>query len=982
MAELQNNDKKSNEKNNNSSKNKVREEIKKIVIRAGVKMAIIILPLAFLILFLIGALGWLTHREEGTWKDDEKGRPSTYTKTAQVSGTEGINVNKEDLINQALRDMKYTEEEIANLTEEEIIEILDVQYKLGKTITSLDELTHAEILWCTNDIYSKYLKEPEDLQKLLDAELITQYPKIDGLAADKLNGIVEFIRYSTDPDTGEEIVRNLKWISNEEFTNKMNAYQETGNTDVLNYFTLDENGNIKIATWTREEGSFYSNDTTFQTDRKKIRGGITGDTITSNYNSKYTVTKNDSSSIEAAYVTYTIKEEPINYKTMIQKYTLPFEYLWSLLVVTKSDEFVLNLAELSYNSEIKIGIYDNIDKTVNTNLEKYREEFREKYEEYEDGSLVVERPSDKEWETEEYDYEIRNVITTYDENIQYELLYANTWIVEVSTQYENTTTSQEPTNDINSDLDENWTDDISPNPYVETWTRTETTYNEDGSTDTETISCKSNLYKYKRTINHQYITTSEEVISQYQKLPSEGLREKTDTDPNTDNNFVKIALNDNSAYYHLSNMGDVNWLIDILENNSDTTNMVDLTKHLIYKITENEVYNINFSFSYYDSIASFNSVSNGIYGGSIQEKVWFALKDLGLSDIAVAGAMGNIHYESGSFNPTLVEGGYTEDNGGIGLCQWTNYPRNSGNGRNAQLKAYAASKGTTWQDEDIQVEFLVAELTNGNGFAEKQLLTSSSSYDGVRHNPSEWKEAEDVEVATRVFCYCFERPNADAARSSMNTRIEYAKMYLEEFAGREKPIGSSEDYANADKVTVMGYTFPHYYQRNYAYRTYGVAGKTISSSGCGPTSMAMIVAGLTNDSTVNPDSFVTALENYFPNYTSYYANGVGSVYEGICNSQFLQRFYNLKSKLYPTYEETLSALAEGKCAIARVEGHVLALVPVTEEQRQQGYVFYVMDSASGLDGPYRNQEELRQMVNIKRPGRGFGFAVKAIIEPM
>ncbi len=970
------------EKDNGLLSQKTKQRIKRIILSILSKLLIISMPI-IVILSIISAAIWYINEEEGTWRDDEKGNPGMYTNNTTLSSTNGIEVDKEKLIKEALLSKGYSQERIDSMTEQEIIIALDIQNKLKKTVTSINELTHAEILWCTNEIYSKYLKKPEDLQKLLDAELITQYPKIDGLQEGKLNGIVEFVRYSTNPDTNQEEVRTLKWISTEEFTNKMTAYQETGNTDILNYFTLDESGNVKIATWMREEGSFYSNDTTLQTDRKKIRGGTTGEAVTSNYDSRYTITKNDAASIEATYVTYIIQETLIDYKPMIQKYTLPFEYLWALLVTTKSDDFVLNLADLVYNSEIKIGIYDNISKTVNTDIEKYREEFREKYEEYEDGSLVEKRPSDKEWDTEEYDYEIRNVITTYDENIQYELLYANTWIVEVSTQYENTITAQEPTSDINSDLDENWTDDISPNPYVKTWTRTEPhTDPVDGSTYTETINCKSNLYKYKRTINHEYISERVSTISKYQKLPTQNLREKTDTDENTDNNFVKIAIKDANATTAFANLGTVNLLKNILENSSNTKDMVPLTKHLIYKITKNENYNINFSFSYYESIASFNTISNGIYGGNIQEKVWFALKDLGLSDIAVAGAMGNIHYESGSFNPTLVEGGYTEDNGGIGLCQWTNYPRNSGKGRNAQLKAYAASKGTTWQDEDTQVEFLVAELTNGNGFAEKQLLTSSSSYDGVRHNPSEWKDAEDVEVATRVFCYCFERPNADAARSSMNTRIEYAKMYLAEFSGREKPVGSSEDYANADKVTVMGYTFPHYYQRNYAYRMYGVPGKTISSSGCGPTSMAMIVAGLTKDQTVNPDSFVTALENYFPNYTSYYANGAGSIYEGICNSRFLQTFYNLKSRLYPSYEETLTALAEGKCAIARVEGHVLALVPVTEEQRQQGYVFYVMDSASGLDGPYRNQEELRQMVNIKRPGRGFGFAVKAIIEPM
>ena len=238
MSELQNNDKNLKDENQKleKSKIKIKKDINKVKI--GIKIFLILLPV-IVIYFVINALTWLVHKEEGTWNENEKGRPSTYTKTAQVSGTEGINVNKDDLIHQALLDMTYTEEEIANLTEQEIIEILKVYDKLDKTITSLDELTHAEILWCTNDIYSKYLKTPEDLQRLLDAEIITQYPKIDGLPAEKLNGIVEFIRYSTDPDTQVETVTTLKWISEEEFAKKMAQYEENGNTDVLNYFTLD-----------------------------------------------------------------------------------------------------------------------------------------------------------------------------------------------------------------------------------------------------------------------------------------------------------------------------------------------------------------------------------------------------------------------------------------------------------------------------------------------------------------------------------------------------------------------------------------------------------------------------------------------------------------------------------------------------------------------------------------------------------------------
>ncbi len=977
MAEKQDNNK-NNKNNNNPAKNQVRNAIKRIAISIGIKVAIVLIPI-IIIMVLLSAITWFLSIEEGTWKD-EKGNPSTYTKTAQATLQDGISVDKEKLINQSLLDMGFTEEEIANFTEAEIIDIFDVEEKLGKTITKLTDLTHAEILWCTNDVYPKYLKKPEDLQKLLDVELITQYPKIEGLAPDKLNGIVEFVRYTTDPDTQQEQAITLKWISNDEFEEKMERYELMGNTDVLNFFTLDENGNIKIATWKREEGDFYSNNTTWQTNRKKIRAGITGEEITAYYDSRYVVDKDDSSSIEASFVDYTIEEQTINYKMMVQKYTLPFEYLWAFLVMTKSDQFVLSLADLAYDSEIKIGIYDNIDKVVSTNTEKYREEFRERYVEYLKGNHtpIKERPSHDGWDTEGYDYEIRNTITTYTDNIQCEIMHADVWIVEVMINYKNTIEQQPINTNKNSVPDEDWDNDISTNE----WEALPPYSHVQGTTGTSKVPYISYTYTGRKTINHQYESSTETTLSKYERIPPSKPRAKVDKDPNADPNFVNLAFQDTNVYRVLSNMGSVSWLLDIIERNADTANMVDVTRHLIYLVTGNETYNMNFDFSYYESELSFSSITNPIYGGTIQEKVWFALKDLGLSDIAVAGAMGNIHHESGSFDPTRVEGGYDEFNGGIGICQWTNYPRDSGKGRNAQLRAYAASKGKTWQDEDTQVEFLVAELTNGNGFAEKQLITSKSYYDGVKHSPSEWKDADNIETATKVFCYCFERPSAEAASSSMQNRIDKAIMYLNQFSGKEKPTGSNEDYINADKVSVMGYTFPHYYQRNYAYRRFGAPGKTISSSGCGPTSMAMIVAGLTNKPNVNPDSFVTALESYFPNYNSYYTNGVGSNYAGLCNSQFLQIYYKLKSRMYPTYSETITALSEGKCAIARIEGHVLALVPVTEEQRQQGYVFYVMDSASGLDGPYRNQEELRKMVDIKRPGRGFGFSVKAIIEPM
>lgn len=72
--------------------------------------------------------------------------------------------------------------------------------------------------------------------------------------------------------------------------------------------------------------------------------------------------------------------------------------------------------------------------------------------------------------------------------------------------------------------------------------------------------------------------------------------------------------------------------------------MIDLTKALIQKAIDPNA-EIDFDFSIF-SPENFNNANGGIYGDTIQDKVWFSLKALGYSDEAVAGAMGNIDCES------------------------------------------------------------------------------------------------------------------------------------------------------------------------------------------------------------------------------------------------------------------------------------------------------------------------------------------------
>lgn len=216
-------------------------------------------------------------------------------------------------------------------------------------------------------------------------------------------------------------------------------------------------------------------------------------------------------------------------------------------------------------------------------------------------------------------------------------------------------------------------------------------------------------------------------------------------------------------------------LFELLDTSENTKQLVPLFKYMAYRYSGVD-YGVTEISSFMD-IFNLNSIS-GIYGGTIQEKIWYALKDLGFSDIAVAGAMGNIDYESSGFKTTAVEGGSGE---GIGLLQWSY-------GRKQQLIEYANYKGVNWTDEDTQVEFLVAEIS-GKGQAAKHATHRTSGYilsEGpeMTRTETDWKNSTTIEDATLNFMRYFESPGSN---KSYPERLTRAKKYKNEFEGKTRP---------------------------------------------------------------------------------------------------------------------------------------------------------------------------------------------------
>lgn len=243
-------------------------------------------------------------------------------------------------------------------------------------------------------------------------------------------------------------------------------------------------------------------------------------------------------------------------------------------------------------------------------------------------------------------------------------------------------------------------------------------------------------------------------------------------DKNTEYEKFLVAYDNNKNARDQINSID-SWLYEMMERES-TVEFIDIVKYLLYMydgknrgVTELEGFEDVFAPS------SFTGVT-GIYGGTIEEKVWFTLIGEGYSEIAVAGVMGNIYGESG-FRADAVEGGSGE---GHGLCQWSF-------GRKTSLINYARSKGKDWTDEDTQIEFLIGEITKGggaNGYASFQMSGTCYGY-----TYSSWKDAKDIAEATKAFMAVFERPDMSVAHT--DTRIAAAEGYYNEFHGKERSGG-------------------------------------------------------------------------------------------------------------------------------------------------------------------------------------------------
>ena len=165
-----------------------------------------------------------------------------------------------------------------------------------------------------------------------------------------------------------------------------------------------------------------------------------------------------------------------------------------------------------------------------------------------------------------------------------------------------------------------------------------------------------------------------------------------------------------------------------------------------------------------------------------KETIWNYFKQhTQLSDVAIAGIMGNFEAES-NCESCRVQGDFTADrrvskqyasdvNSGVkpaavfrtdskgwGLAQWTYWSRKQ------NLYDTAQSYGTGIEDEATQIRFFLAEMQTEYASAWKKLLSASSIYE-----------------AARIVCEEYERP----AYNNIAARADYGQTIYNQFHGKE-----------------------------------------------------------------------------------------------------------------------------------------------------------------------------------------------------
>lgn len=543
-----------------------------------------------------------------TYKEYRQNRGS-YTGSSYWTGTissDGCGPTALSIIASGLTNYNYTPKDIADLmTKKYAGDVYSSSERLQETAESLG--MSAEV------VYSPSASDIQDNLRNGKVMILSTHNR------DKFSNGAHFITL-LDIDTEGRI-----------FVSNPNAQKDTGwqNIDDI----MDRRDNIVVID-TGKVGISNANASSATTKKES-----TYVAMVATWKEIDTYLESDDSSVRGEYgigtgrqiirTEYSMTTTTIDYQSMVSQYAMPFDLLWAFLVVGEDKNFAMEIADLVYNSDIQITVYDNLK--TETDIDTWDYTKRKKavinasvtgHYKTESEFLSVNHSHDP-YEDEPFTT-IKTVITKTN-TMSAILTRANTWVVDYKNEY---TYSGAETTEADPYINTQRDGDYGETPYgyasndfvckpkgneceiissaesllkekvAQSWNshnfKSGDFYKGDDmpentikaqitSADVDTTVVYNSVEFYLRYVKiTDTFTRSVETIKYISGTPE--TKEKTDPDA-TEPNFVQIFLKPKYAANKNNTISVASWLFEIIETNESTANLLDLVKYLLQKAT-------------------------------------------------------------------------------------------------------------------------------------------------------------------------------------------------------------------------------------------------------------------------------------------------------------------------------------------------------------------------------------------------------------
>ena len=334
-------------------------------------------------------------------------------------------------------------------------------------------------------------------------------------------------------------------------------------------------------------------------------------------------------------------------------------------------------------------------------------------------------------------------------------------------------------------------------------------------------------------------------------------------------------------------------------------------------ITSQDLEDIKFKPQYYipTKTFTFGSFSFNSLNGLTQEQitnmsaVFNALVKAGYTPEFAAGACGNIWQES-HFNPKASSGSHH------GIIQW-------GGGRFERLKQTAAQNNTTWEDINVQIQFMLDEL-NSPSFT-SPFVSNLKRYNGQ----SDVKGISDVQTACDLWALVVEGCTCSAnhpitqcplVNGKPIQELAQRRVYAQKIFMSMRSTGTLTIDANGYGVpnNLSNNKVPYFPQGNNApWSNLPFGDKNIAYSGCSITSLAMVVSYHTGQFVYPSDIRQSIMDHNGGNYKAFHVSGAGAsnaIYNAVAS------YYGLQCKRISSPAEVTASLQQGLPVIISVKG--------------------------------------------------------------